>query len=114
MQDMSENFGSFLITSLELFAAAFVLVIGSLVLWAIVAYINAVHSLFKPKQPETGDLVLDALRSVVTLRALLSRPGGESVLREGEGEYDLDELEELLEGSEGEDEMSEPAPMLEG
>ena len=39
MQDMSENFGSFLITSLELFAAAFVLVIGSLVLWAIVAYI---------------------------------------------------------------------------
>ena len=39
MQDMSERFGSFLIASLELFAAAFILVVGSVVLWAIVAYI---------------------------------------------------------------------------
>lgn len=39
MQNMSERFGTFLITSLEFFVAAFILVIGSVVLWAIVAYI---------------------------------------------------------------------------
>ena len=39
MQNMSERFGNFLITSLEFFVAAFILVIGSLILWAIVAYI---------------------------------------------------------------------------
>ena len=39
MQNMTDRFGSFLITSLELFAAAVVLVIGSIVLWSIVAYI---------------------------------------------------------------------------
>ena len=39
MQNMSERFGAFLITSLELFAAVFILVLGSVVLWAIVAYI---------------------------------------------------------------------------
>ena len=39
MQDMSERFGSFLIASLELFAAAVMLVAGSVVLWAIVAFI---------------------------------------------------------------------------
>jgi glutamate synthase domain-containing protein 2 len=36
---MPEQLGSFLITSLELFAAAFVLVIGSLALWVIAAYV---------------------------------------------------------------------------
>ena len=39
MQHMSERFGEFLIASLELFAVAFILVVGSLVLWAIVTYI---------------------------------------------------------------------------
>ena len=39
MQDMSERFGSFLITSLEFFVAAFILALASLALWAIVAYI---------------------------------------------------------------------------
>lgn len=39
MQNLSERFGNFLITSLELFAAAFILVIGAIVLWAVVAYI---------------------------------------------------------------------------
>ena len=39
MQNMSERFGTFLITSLEFFVAAFILVLGSVVLWAIVAYI---------------------------------------------------------------------------
>ena len=39
MQNMSERFGNFLITSLEFFVAALILVIGSLALWAIVAYI---------------------------------------------------------------------------
>ena len=39
MQDMSERFGSFLIASLELFAAAAMLVAGSVVLWIIVTFI---------------------------------------------------------------------------
>lgn len=39
MQDMSDRFGSFLITSLEVFVAAFILIVGSLLLWAVVAYI---------------------------------------------------------------------------
>ena len=39
MQNLSDRFGNFLITSLELFAAAFILVIGAIVLWAVVAYI---------------------------------------------------------------------------
>ncbi|MCG6966661.1 MAG: FMN-binding glutamate synthase family protein [Chromatiaceae bacterium] len=39
MQNITERFGNFLIASLELFAAAFILVIGSVVLWVIVAYI---------------------------------------------------------------------------
>lgn len=39
MQDTSERFGNFLFASLELFAAAFLLVLGAVVLWAIVAYI---------------------------------------------------------------------------
>ena len=36
---MSDRFGSFLITSLEVFVAAFILIVGSLLLWAVVAYI---------------------------------------------------------------------------
>ncbi len=39
MQALSEEFGQFLITSLELMAVLFVVVLGALVLWAIVAYI---------------------------------------------------------------------------
>ncbi|RMG38786.1 MAG: FMN-binding glutamate synthase family protein [Gammaproteobacteria bacterium] len=39
MQAMSEEFGRFLLTSLEVMAAVFVVALGALVLWAIVAYI---------------------------------------------------------------------------
>ena len=39
MQQISEQFGVFLITMLEIMAALFVLVIGAAVLWAVVAYI---------------------------------------------------------------------------
>ncbi len=39
MQNLSDRFGSFLITSLELFALAVLLIAGSIILWAIVAYI---------------------------------------------------------------------------
>lgn len=39
MQAMSEEFGQFLLTSLELMAAVFLVALGGLVLWAIVAYI---------------------------------------------------------------------------
>jgi len=39
MQQLSEEFGQFLLTSLELIAALFILVIGGLALWAVVAYI---------------------------------------------------------------------------
>jgi glutamate synthase domain-containing protein 2 len=39
MQHLSEQFGVFLITMLEIMAALFILVIGAVVLWAVVAYI---------------------------------------------------------------------------
>jgi len=39
MQQLSEEFGIFLLNSLELIAALFILIIGSIVLWAAVAYI---------------------------------------------------------------------------
>ena len=39
MQHISERLGGFLMTSLELLAALFILVLGALALWAVVAYI---------------------------------------------------------------------------
>jgi len=39
MQNISDRFGSFLIAALEVFAAAFILIVGVVVLWVIVAYI---------------------------------------------------------------------------
>jgi len=39
MQQLSEEFGQFLLTGLELIAALFILVIGGIALWAVVAYI---------------------------------------------------------------------------
>lgn len=56
--------------------------------WAIVAYINAVHSLYKRSEPKTAELVLAALRSVLSLRESAARGGGV-------GENDDDELDEL-------------------
>jgi len=39
MQQMSQEFGQFLLTSLELFAALFIVLIGGIALWALVAFI---------------------------------------------------------------------------
>lgn len=39
MQHLSEEFGTFLITSLEILAALFIVALGAIVLWAVVAYV---------------------------------------------------------------------------
>lgn len=39
MQDMSERFGTFLITGLEVLVGAFILIVGSVILWVVVTYI---------------------------------------------------------------------------
>jgi hypothetical protein len=57
--------------------------------WGLVAYVQAVHSLYSPKQPKSEALVLDALRAVINLRDQISQAGGE---------VELDELlEDLVE-----------------
>jgi hypothetical protein len=65
---------------------------------AMIAYVNAVHSLYRPKQPETADVVLDALASVLSVREAITRAGGESGA-------EFDELVEL--------ELPEAEPELE-
>ena len=63
--------------------------------WAIVAYVQAVHSLYDPAAPESAQLVLDALRPILVMREAVARTsasgGGEPLL---EGFVELDELAE--------------------
>jgi hypothetical protein len=70
--------------------------------WALVAYINAVHSLYKRSAPETGKLVLDALRAVITVRESLA-------VASSEADADLDGLVAL----DGEGELPEQAEPVE-
>ena len=75
--------------------------------WAIIAYVNAVHSLAKLDDPSTHELVLDALQPILTLRGLISRSASGEALEEGLEDFvdaGLPE-EELGEG----DDASEPA-----
>ena len=71
--------------------------------WAIVAYVNAVQTLYRRQQPETGEVVYQALRSIVSLRELLARPNGAESIGEGDEAFDLDEIDGLLEQGEDQD-----------
>lgn len=58
--------------------------------WQIVAYVNAVQSLVRPKYPETGEAVLGYLQPILTLRESLARNGSEAAAVE-----DLQDFVEL-------------------
>lgn len=48
--------------------------------WGLVAYVQAVQSLFDPAKPETAEIVLDALRPILVLREELGRVSSEDEL----------------------------------
>lgn len=59
----------------------------------IVNYATAVHSLFSPSKPESGQVVLDALRSILTLRELATRAGASASGPDLDEELDGDFVE---------------------
>lgn len=62
-------------------------------------YASAVHSLYRPSKPETGELVLESLRPILTLRELANQPGassGEVLEEQLEGFVELDLPEQPL------------------
>ncbi|PRP95649.1 hypothetical protein ENSA5_37820 [Enhygromyxa salina] len=65
--------------------------------WRLIAYVNAVQSLYQPAQPETGEQVVAHLQSILTLRESLSRNTNEAEL-----EAELEDFAEL--------DLSAPAP----
>jgi hypothetical protein len=79
-------------------------------------YCNAVVTLYKPKQPETAELVTTALRAVPSLRRQLLDEAAGLVSADPDddeaelGPSELDELDELNELDEL-DELNEPAPL---
>ena len=62
--------------------------------WGMVAYVNAVHVLVDMDDPASHQLVLDALRPILTLRSLLTRNVSEELLEQ--------ELEDFVDAGLGE------------
>ena len=75
--------------------------------WGLVAYVQAVQSLYDPEAPETAELVLDALRPILVLREQMTQAGSESELvLEDFVELELPQADEAE--LEDEDELAAP------